>query len=77
MERVLLIRVGLRDGIDPSLKWNERFNILLEKVSSVVGEIVKIGQDAHSMSGRDFFSECAEIQWNLDITILDITMFPV
>ncbi|KAK3707808.1 hypothetical protein QZH41_011973 [Actinostola sp. cb2023] len=61
MERVLLIRVGPRDGIDPSSKWNERFNILLEKVSSVVGEIVKIGQDAHSMSGRDFFSECAEI----------------
>ena len=37
------------------------FEAMLEKTSSVIGEIVKIGQFLHTAGGKKFLSSCTEI----------------
>lgn len=65
MERVILIKIPERTTTVANSKettaWAQRFSKILQEVSSVVGEVVRIGQWLHSTAGRDFFSECLNI----------------
>ena len=65
MERVILIKTAERTTAVANSKettaWAQRFNKIIQKVSSTVGEVVRIGQWLHSAAGRSFFSECLHI----------------
>ena len=65
MERVILIKVNDRENEDCDTKdvtkWGQRFTILINKLSSTVGEIIHIGQWLHSIDGKKFYEECLHI----------------
>lgn len=48
MERVILIKVNDRENEDCDTKdvtkWGQRFTLLINKLSSTVGEVIRIGQ---------------------------------
>ena len=41
--------------------WNKIFEIILSNVSSVVGDVIRIGQWVHTTEGREFYQECLGI----------------
>ncbi|CAB4019803.1 Hypothetical predicted protein [Paramuricea clavata] len=64
MERMLLIKVnkrnvGFRD--EEAAKWTGRFGSILDNVSSMVGHIVKLGQELHTADGQKYFASCSEV----------------
>lgn len=64
MERVVVIKVNERpkNGCGNDLtQWAQRFGVLIKKVSSTVGEVIRIGQWLHSIDGQKFLSECLAI----------------
>lgn len=65
MERVILIKIWERTTTVTKSKettaWAQRFSKILQKVSSTVGEVVRIGQWLHSPGGRNFLEECLNI----------------
>lgn len=65
MERVILIKVNDRENEDCDTKdvtkWGQRFTLLINKLSSTVGEVIRIGQWLHSKPGKQFYDECLGI----------------
>ena len=64
MERILLIKVENRNSAfreEDSSKWTGRFTNILKDVSSIVGHVIKLGQESHTEEGRTFFTTCAEV----------------
>jgi len=64
LARVLLVpfnKHARESGTFSNLVWDEVFHNLLKKVSSVVGEVIRIGQWALSKDGKKFYQECLEI----------------
>ena len=41
--------------------WNTMFDAMLQETSSIIGEIVKLGQFLHTVDGKKFLSSCAKI----------------
>ena len=41
--------------------WQQMFDCLLKKVSSVVGKVIALGQWVLTQEGRDFYNECLGI----------------
>ena len=53
-------RLGKKTPVEKVI-WNTMFESMLQKTSSVIGEIVKIGQFLHTADGKKFLSSCTEI----------------
>ena len=53
-------RLGKKTPVEKVI-WNTMFEAMLEKTSSVIGEIVKIAQFLHTVDGKKFLSPCTEI----------------
>ena len=56
MERILLICVENRESKlseEDSSKWTARFTAILDHVSSIVGHVIKLGQEIHTEDGRE------------------------
>ena len=64
MERILLICVENRESKlseEDSSKWTARFTAILDHVSSIVGHVIKLGQEIHTEDGRSYFATCTEL----------------
>ena len=64
LQRVLPIQVPCRDASlieEESSCWTMRFNTIIEHLSAVLGEVIKVGHWIGTDEGRVFRSECTDI----------------